>query len=837
LLLLAGVLLVFVQGIPLPDALLSWLAPQNARWLPLWHVTESSGMGLGGWHYLSIAPTESRGALAVLMAYGLVFLVAVQRIETIEQVERLLRWCALAAIGMAAFGLVQFFGGNGKFFWFHEHPGSTTLQAVKGSFTNRNHFAQFLALGIGPLIWWLQDAIRYAGRGGAPNHSMPERPRARHSRPPGSAFRVRSPEKSERTAYLLGLGLAIVLFAGLLSLSRGGIAALLVATVIGTTVCCRATTLGPRFLAILAVAVVLIGTSLAVFGYNRVADRLDTLSSGSLAELDHGRGRRMIWGATLQSIPNHWFLGTGAASFAEVYPVYSDVGVREEVEFTHGENCYLPIALETGMVGLALVVVGIALCGWWSYRGLARNVPSRVQLCAGATAASLAASVVHAVVDFVWYVPACVVMVAILAAAAARLRQMADAHPGRHQPRRLPRLAWASAWLLLLLTGGWMVTVLTGPAMAASSWNQYRLDRAATEAKRKTSSDDDAEKIRIERHWIAQLEEVVAWQPTHARGHLELADAHLRLFDLIQTTAPNPMSLLNVRDAVIQSHFDSYQAMTAWLSRAIGDHRTHLDQALHHTRQAISLCPLLGRGYVYLAELAFLAPDLPPFSPAYLEQALRVRPYDGTVLYGAANEAYLAGDPAKWLDLGRRAFHSGRRQQQQLITMLLGQTTDENVPIMIDFIVREFQPDLDGLRFLHAECGKRREAEALVPLARYRAAYAESEASGRRATAAAPLWFEAFQLYDQLGQQDEALRCAQAAVECDPSSYPIHFQLALCLLKQQRFVEAESHLRWCQQRTPNSPSVASKLRETLKGRLDAERQAAVQHSPPSAHQR
>ena len=70
-----------------------------------------------------------------------------QRIRHVEDVERLLRWCALSAVIMASFGIVQLLAGNGKFFWFYEHPFTTTCDGAKGSFSNRNHFAQFLALG------------------------------------------------------------------------------------------------------------------------------------------------------------------------------------------------------------------------------------------------------------------------------------------------------------------------------------------------------------------------------------------------------------------------------------------------------------------------------------------------------------------------------------------------------------------------------------------------------------------------------------------------------------------------------------------------------------------
>ena len=124
---------------------------------------------------------------------------------------------------------------------------------------------------------------------------------------------------------------------------------------------------------------------------------------------------------------------------------------------------------------------------------------------------------------------------------------------------------------------------------------------------------------------------------------------------------------------------------------------------------------------------------------AYVAQATRVRPYDGVVLCWAASQAYLAGDSAKWLELAKRAFHCGRRSQQQLVTDLIGHTANENIPTMIDFIVREFQPDREGLQWIHQVCAKRCSTEWLTPLIRYRASWAEYDASHAEPAKAAPI--------------------------------------------------------------------------------------------------
>jgi O-antigen ligase len=824
-LLLAGLALLALQIVPLPPWLLARLAPRTAELLPLWN----SGVGpaaLGPWTYVSFTPAETIAGLVLFLDFVFLFFVAVQRIGGIEDVERLLRWCGMAAVGMALFGIVQFLTSNGKFFWFYQHPFSLTSDVAKGSFANRNHFAQFLALGIGPLLWWLQDASR------------------RRRATAGAADRLAAvqPRGDERKTYLLGLALGIVLFAGLLSLSRGGISALFLAAAICTVVCYWASSISGRLVAAVGATGLLIGVSLMIFGFDRVSTRLEDLSSGSLEQLDHSAGRRTIWAGAVKAIPNHFLLGTGVGSFPQVYPLYIDAVLDENLEYTHAENCYLQVALETGLIGFALTLGGIVLYGWWCVCGVRPSNARRLRVCAAATAASLAAAVAHAFVDFVWYVPACMAIVAILAACAFRVKQLArreERGEARGKTDELrhplsPLLSHVSSLICLAgltLIGGWMVISRVGPALAQPYWDEHLIARNATEALSAAApgtASADAEKYQ---QWITRLDNVVYWQPTHVRAHLALAGIHRQLFETLQLGTDNPMSMSNIRDAAIQSHFSSREGLTTWLSRAVGKHWVHLEQALYHTHQALRSCPLEGHGYVYWADLSFLCGADAKAKKICIEQAVRVRPREGTVLYAAAGEALLAGDVARWLEYAKLAFRSGRRQQGQLVSDLATNTPAENLPVLIDFIVREFQPDLWDLRLLQGTCEKRCPPERLLPLVRRRAEQSQLEAAAMHGAQAAPLWIEAQQLHSQLGDNAEALACARNAVQCDSGNYDAHCQLASCLLRQQLFAEAESHLRWCLQRTPNDQAIETNLREALKGRLDSQPRATAE----SAH--
>ena len=122
------------------------------------------------------------------------------------------------------------------------------------------------------------------------------------------------------SVYLLSLALGVVLFAGLLSLSRGGILAIFLAAAVSTAICYRTASLGHRFIGLLAAAGLLIGVSLAIFGFDRVSNRLEDLSSGSLERLDRGTGRRAIWAHGRHGHPQLFVVGNRRGKFLRSLP-------------------------------------------------------------------------------------------------------------------------------------------------------------------------------------------------------------------------------------------------------------------------------------------------------------------------------------------------------------------------------------------------------------------------------------------------------------------------------------------------------------------------------------
>ncbi len=389
----AAVLLALIQLAPLPATVFEVLSPHSPTRLPLW-MTGDGPAGLGIWNQISMTPQATRSAIVLLLAYGLLFVTTVQRIARLDDVERLLRWVALSVTLMAGFGLVQYLTDNGKFLWLYQHPFRYTGAAATGMYINKNHFAHLLALGMGPLMWCL-------ARDFAPPNSELER----------LAQRVRPWRKS-----IVALGVAIVVFAGLMSLSRGGVAMIVLAGAVSGAAMVRAGLLGWKSLGSMAGIVLLVGTALAIHGHRNVAERLDDYAAGSLDELDTDGGRRAIWHADALAFGDYFVFGSGVGSHREVYPMH--LSQPYETEFTHAENGYLQLGLECGIPGIALLLLALVKLGACCAGTLRAARSQRMFACAAAVSASLLASVLHSLVDFVWYIPSCMAISLVLAACA-----------------------------------------------------------------------------------------------------------------------------------------------------------------------------------------------------------------------------------------------------------------------------------------------------------------------------------------------------------------------------------------------------------------------------------
>ncbi len=822
--LLVGLLVIGFQLVPLSSGVIQSLSPATSELLPLWSGPEAAG-SLGHWSQLSLLPEGTRGALAIYLAHAMLFLVVVQRVERAADVERLLRWIALAAVAMAVIGLAQFLVGNGRFLWVYEHPFRDTHRTVKGAFTNENHFAQFLALGIGPAIWWLATLLQRAETRQRRNSKHQQgRRRSGASQTSTSDFastgtRSWKQSQSRQTAIIaLAIALGLVVFAGLLTFSRGGVVVILLAMVFAVGMFAWKSLLARRALFALTGVGVVVGAALLIYGYQPLVQQLETLGAGSIDQVDHDASRRKLWAADFEAFGQFPLAGTGGGSHAQVYPAFYPH--YAEVEYSHAESGYVQILLEFGAAGIALLAVAVGGVGYWCVRAFVRATSPQLMALSIAVAAGIVVSLVHSIWDFVWYIPACMSLTVILTACACRLNWLAgqDEESGRPVDHRqttkrrrtvvLPRWAWIVAAVSVFGLSVLIIKDRLWPAAASVHWERYVVVAEAAE--------DDPLGLASESTNEAMLQHVAAAlraNPYDARANLTIAALYMQRFDLRQAASANPMPLGQVRDAVLASQFPSAAARDEWLSVAVGDNRWYLDQAIKHVRRALRLCPLQGEGYVYLAELAFLEDGDDSTKQAYIDQALRVRPHAGIVLVAAGNEAVHNGDLERGVAFWKQAFHQDPRQQMRLIQSLAPHTP-------ASFFLTQFDPDLNALEQLYAHyaaIGREPEAREIggpyVDLLARRAECEQDKAASR-------LWFRSYKVQKFLGRDEQALKSLRRAADCWPDDFDTHRALAQELLVQDNFDEAIEQIQWCLYRKPDDSYMNDLMRKARRGQLE-----------------
>jgi len=464
--LVLAALLGIAQLAPLPASVLRWASPKIEELLILWHEPTDDSPGLGRWSCISLAPEETRCGLAIFGACVTLFLLAIQRIENLDDLRRILRLVAYAGAGMAALGLIQYASGTEKFFGFYEHPFRKASQYVTGSFSTKNHFGHFLALTLGSAIFWLV----------ASSEAEKRRSSATFSGRRASAFWY---QPYNRVWPFCGLVLIIV--AVLACLSRGAILAAIAACAVMGLASLRAGLLKRPVLWAGVPVVLIVAVFFVAKEFPAVSERLRTLTGGPLEEIDQYGVRRMVWQTVLRAIPDFAALGAGIGVHQEIFPTYLE-SKNFPRYFTHAESGYLQVALETGFPGLVLLFAGIGLWAAWSYKGITRGRGAELQLTAGAAGAALAASVTQSFADFVWYVPGCLSLTAILGACACRAAQLSEELPTRQAPAvtLLTRGSVVSISLIWIAGCGWMIATAWGPAWAAPFWESYLIRQART---------------------------------------------------------------------------------------------------------------------------------------------------------------------------------------------------------------------------------------------------------------------------------------------------------------------------------------------------------------------
>ena len=125
------------------------------------------------------------------------------------------------------------------------------------------------------------------------------------------------------------------------------------------------------------------------------------MSIGNLAD-SSTYYRLYTWKGSIKMFLDHWIggIGVGEAAFTHVYPLYSYIGIESTV---HSHNVFLQIAIELGVVALALFLIIMFLIAQNGFYTLKNTSDKTITLFMAASLSGIAAALVHGMVDHIWY--------------------------------------------------------------------------------------------------------------------------------------------------------------------------------------------------------------------------------------------------------------------------------------------------------------------------------------------------------------------------------------------------------------------------------------------------
>ncbi|MBN1845847.1 MAG: tetratricopeptide repeat protein [Sedimentisphaerales bacterium] len=764
------VALAAMQLVPLPAAAVRAVSPHTAETRTGLLGTLSNPGDVSDSMTLSFYPLATEHDLRLVLSVAVIFIVVVNVYRRPEQIKRLLAAVTIIAGGIALLALAQTLTASTKIYWTIPTYGT----ANAGPFVNHSHFAQFMNLSIGIALGLLLVKLLEGFW---------------HQRIELTGVVARLGEPVMRPIWLC-LGIIVLGMATIfISLSRGGMIALLIAGAFTSVIITFKRGLRGRSWIITAMT---LGSFLCVLyiGFDAVYDRLATLREFHRAQ----SGR---WGI-VKDISIAWtrfpLLGTGLGTHDVVYPMFDRSSIASLA--SHAENEYAQAAEETGGLGLALILVFVAIVWHAFYRSI-RHIRLPVRAAAAGLGFGLLAIMIQSLSDFGQHLPANACLTAVTCGLLVTLAKM---NPGwaaavRDNPGR-PLLGRPSVsgsrsrrWLgglvlLVVLTGpfGWALFGVDRARRAETSWQKALLLEHSLQDKQWLGDNDEYTAI------LADAAAAVAHQPKSVEYRYWLNVYRWRAISRVSD--PNTGNIIMTPESI--------------------EYTRRIVEELQRTYRR---CPTYGPAYCLAGQLEYFILD-DPSGADQIRSGYRLAPCDPTVCVTTALLDIEQGEPDRCLAKLARAVELDGRFFEDAADILIHQADRP------DLAVHLAGQNVHRLSRVSTMLGESAEHAELVEKARADVARLLRE---KCAEAGAPAEAHASLGYLYLRQKDyqAAADCFQRAVTLDYEQVHWHLTLARTLAQLDRIPEAIHEARICLRLRPPM-AAARKLIEELSVRTPAE---------------
>jgi O-antigen ligase len=332
-----------LQVLPFPSFFLNFISPSAFK-IQTFYSFESNNL-----LYISLHPYGTVMEILRFTALFITFVIVMQNVKDWANLKRMLKILVVFGFILAVFAIIQKAAWNGKLYWFRElTQGGTPF----GPFVNRNHFAGF----IGMLI------------------------------PLSLGFSLTRKRTEKKMLYgFMTVIMAVSLF---FSLSRGGIIAFIAGITLFSLLMIKSSVQSRKVWAI-GFFLSVLTAYLLYLGIDPVIERFYK------TDID-GEARLIVWSATLNAFKDFWFTGSGLGTFINIFPLYSPVETQRSI-YAHAHNDYLEFILETGIIGVLLLIAFASLIIYSIARSSLQGKTGILTIAAVSSAFTI---VVHSIFDF-----------------------------------------------------------------------------------------------------------------------------------------------------------------------------------------------------------------------------------------------------------------------------------------------------------------------------------------------------------------------------------------------------------------------------------------------------
>ena len=776
---LLAVGLFLFQLTPISDSLINTVSPNLQSYLgqDLPAGSIPSAHFSSRWNFVSLAPRETRLSLVAIVCVIVLFLIMVQQFQDREKARRIVLSAGVLSAFYSVFGIVQYVFSNNKFFWVYEHPYTGTSAYSKGSFTNANHFAGFLALSLGPILaWTLCRRVKKLAQKDAWQ------------------------SESQSDWHLLAGGVAIValLIGIVLTSSRGGM------LLCGVGICVTLFFIIIKKMADSRLPVLLsLGAIISLAGISVVGDQVfqknaEELVSGDLSKLDHKNARSFIWASNINAWKQFPWLGTGLGTHEDVIPAFhiSDAG---RMNYTHAENSYLQIGTETGLAGWLLLAASFVMIFRALFLKIRSAKPERsdTPYYAG-IAGSFSVFLVHGCYDFAWYAPAYILILGLyLAFLFSSQDDPIKTEPSARQ-WNYPPLIFAA----LAVTAGILASRRVMPAATAEQGEfQY-----ARYSQSRNNFESPEEEIQLLRLRIVSLQQSLQADPEYSDNHLRMAKCLRRLFELQMQQANQAMPMSQIRAAVYSGGFENRRQLQTWLSNpsVMKQSLPVVKACLRHAKQSLKCCPFKSSSLLIQSDLCFIEnPDalLPDY---YLARAELTQPWSPEIPYTAGIHAWGQGEIDEALEAWKKVYPKDKKVARRIIEVV-------STAFPPDVLIEIFEPDLDQLTEMikaykpyNSEHGQ----TIILCLARATLDHAPEMTPQEQEE----VLVRAFTYLNASKLLEQTSIYIQLACEIQQDSLKMHNVFGRWLVKNKKYRLARPHLKYCLKRS----SLDTQIEQLLK---------------------